>query len=114
MLGITIADAIAVGMFILACGAAWKGATKGEAERKSNPPKDAFSIGSGTFADTAAMTKMSLAIERLAIAIEKGVEVNAEKERDRMTLALEALIQKLEERDGGGGNITPLGGGRRR
>ena len=114
MLGITIADAIAIGMFILACGAAWKGATKGDAERKSNPPKDTLSIGAGVFADTAAMSNMTAAMNRLANAIEKGVAASEEKEKDRVTHALEALVARLEQRDGDGGNITPLGGGRRR
>lgn len=115
MLGITIADAIAIGMFILACGAAWKGATKGDAERKTNPPKETLSIGSGVFADTAAMTNMTNAMNRLSAAIENAVEDRTEKEKDRMTAALEALVEKLNDRDGGGGgSVTPIGGGRRR
>lgn len=102
MLGITIADAIAIGMFILACGAAWKGATKGDAERKTNPPKETLSIGAGVFADTAAMTNMTTAMNRLAQAIETAVGDREEKEKDRMTVALEALIEKLDHKEGGG------------
>lgn len=99
MLGITTADAIAFGMMVLAALAAWKGATRGETARKTTPPENTISIGAGVFADTAAMQAMTMALNRIAAAVEAYAAIEEEEKRDRLTIAIEAMTRALEERD---------------
>lgn len=106
MLGMTVSDAIAFGMMILACLAAWRGIKSGNSERKVNPPEQTLSLGSAVFADTAimklhvdAINAQTLAVDRLTEAI-GGLGENRERHRtDRLADLMERLSEVLDDRD---------------
>lgn len=77
MLGIPVADTVALGILIIALLAAWKGTRAGDAAKRLSPPETTLSDGATVFADTAAMTQLNVAINRLPDAIcgcERGKE----------------------------------------
>lgn len=99
MLGITITDAVALGTLILAIGAAWRGLKGGEFARRHSPPPETISVGSTVLADTMAMTLQTEALNRIADAIESTVTEHREQEKDRLTSAIEQLVNKIEGLD---------------
>ena len=99
MLDITIADAVAVGTITLAIGAAWRGMKGGDFARRHTPSPDTVSVGSTVFADTMAMTLQTAALNRIADAIESTVTEHRESEKDRLTTAIEQLVNKIEHLD---------------
>lgn len=99
MLGITVTDAVAVTTILLGLAAFWRGAKTGEIARRTSPPENTVSIGATVFADTAAMGEMKVVLVRIAEAIEAQNTSRAAKEKDRMALALEKLVHKLDQRD---------------
>lgn len=70
MLGMTVADAVAVGTLIIALLAAWRGTRAGDAAKRISPPVPIVSVGATVYADTAAMTQLNVSINRLADASE--------------------------------------------
>jgi hypothetical protein len=72
MLGITVADAVAVGTLIIALLAAWRGTRAGDAAKRIAPPETTVSVGATVFAGTAAMTQLNTSINRLADAVTRA------------------------------------------
>ncbi len=85
MLGMIVADAVAVGTLIIALLAAWRGSRAGDAAKRILPPETTVSVGATVFADTAAMTQLNASINRLADAI-----CDASEAKERLTGALDA------------------------
>jgi hypothetical protein len=99
MLGITVADAVAVGTLIIALLAAWKGTRAGDAAKRISPPETTLSVGMAAFADTSAMTKMTEALNRLAEAICNASEAKERQQATHLAEILERLTKALDIQD---------------
>jgi flagellar motility protein MotE (MotC chaperone) len=96
MLGITVADAVAVGTLIIALLAAWRGARAGDAAKRISPPETTVSVGATVFADTAAMTQLNTSINRLADAIGDASEARERQQANQLSDVLRKLTATLE------------------
>jgi hypothetical protein len=101
MLGITVADAVAVGTLIIALLAAWKGTRVGDAAKRIAPPETTVSVGTTVFADTAAMTQLNTSINRLADAICDASEAKERQQFSPLADVLRRLTEALDERERG-------------
>lgn len=94
MLGITLADAIAVSTLIIAVLAAWRGAKQGQDQKGKNPPDNQFVLAGAAFADTAALQAHTAATIRLAEAIEAIVSMIAQERSDDIK-DLRSMVEQL-------------------
>jgi len=101
MLGITVADAVAIGTLIIALLAAWKGTRAGDAAKRISPPETTVSVGATVFADTAAMTQLNASINRLADAICNASEARERQQANQLAEVLKRLTDRLDEQDRG-------------
>jgi predicted ATP-grasp superfamily ATP-dependent carboligase len=99
MLGITVADAVAVGTLIIALLAAWRGTRAGDAAKRISPPETTLSVGMAAFADTSAMTKMTEAIDRLAEAICDASEARERVQASHLAEAIRRMTEALDTQD---------------
>jgi signal transduction histidine kinase len=99
MLGITVADAVAVGTLIIALLAAWRGTRAGDAAKRISPPETTVSVGATVFADTAAMTQLNNSLNRLAEAICDASEARERQQASQLADVLKRLTDKLDEQD---------------
>jgi hypothetical protein len=103
MLGITVADAVAVGTLIITLLAAWRGTRAGDTAKWVSPPETTLSVSMATLADTSAMTKMADAINWLSDAICDASEAEERQQASQLADVLKRLTDKLEGQDQGKG-----------
>lgn len=98
MLGISVTEAVAVSTLLLGLAAFWKGMRAGEAAKVSNAagPAATASLGAAVLADSLAMEAMTEAINRIADAIDRHHEQALEEKKDRLSVALELLVERLD------------------
>jgi hypothetical protein len=92
MLGIPVANAVAVGTLIIALLAAWRGTRAGDAAKRISPPETPVPVGATVFADTAAMIPLDT-----SEAIEAGERQQASHRADELRSLTSTLRPEIIE-----------------
>ncbi|MCB8821461.1 hypothetical protein [Microvirga rosea] len=96
MLGITVADAVAVGTLVIAVLAAWRGARAGETAKKIIPMDPPMAIMGAAIVDSMTLRDLVEAVKDHATAIREAIKSNERLEHDRLADAVEELKNRLE------------------
>lgn len=98
MLGITVADAVLVVGLAATTFAALRGVKAGGKAAREDPPPP-ISLGGGMLADTLGLAENTAALNRLAAAIEDGVDRLAETAAAERHREMMEALARIEPRD---------------
>ena len=101
MLGITVPDAIAFGMLMLAALAGWRGAQAGATAAKvAPPPEPAMAMIGGALVDRATLQELVLAVRDHAAAIRETIADKDQRRADHMVEAVQRMALEIGKLQG--------------
>jgi len=95
MLGITVADSVLVGGFLLTLLAAWRGTRDGSAAAKANPIDNASGIVAN-ISQANAFSELAGAVRDLTAAINGGIQSFEQRAHDEHTAMLREIADRLD------------------
>ena len=96
MLGINVADAVAIVGVAIALLAAFNGMKAGDAAKKSNPPDPPMAILSTTLVETAVMRDLVDILADINETMRLGISVQQDRANHRFEELLEEISEKLD------------------